>query len=225
VPAAGLLLVTVWACDAAASDDRAVEEAIVQAVRLRMGPAVAVEVSGLRVSGEIEGVRGLQASPDAGARVGGPMRFGLYVRRPGVRAARIGRAEASVTVRALHPRASRDIARGTVLSAADVEMVIDSVGRLPLKPVPPVVPGMKALRNIPQGEVLRAKMFTGMALVKAGDEVVTRVSVGGVEATGRAIAAQQGQLGRVIKVVNPDSGKRLRGRVIGEREIEVLHES
>lgn len=111
------------------------------------------------------------------------------------------------------------------MTEADIEMVIDEVGRVPLKPVPRVIPGMRALRDIRGGDMLVARMFTALALVKAGDEVVTRASVGGVEVTGRAIAAQNGQFGRIIRVVNPDSGKRLRGRVIGEREVEVFHES
>lgn len=219
------LALSACAANAAASDEPLVTAAIERAVRLRMGADVDVAISGLRVQGLVEEGDDLQAIPDPGAKVGGPVRFALRVRRRGSDTVRIGRAEAGVTVRAMHPRASRDIARGTVITEADIEMVIDSVGRVPLKPVPPVAPGLKALRAIRSGDVLRAKMFAGTALVKAGDEVVTRASVGGVEVTGRAIAAQSGQFGRVIRVVNPDSGKRLRGRVVGEREVEVFHES
>lgn len=225
VSVAGLLLLSLWSPHVQAADDPSVAEAIVRSVQQRMGAGVDVEVSGLRVFGSIEEVSAVRAVPEPGSRVGGRMRFALCEQRSGSRPVALGRAEASVTVRALHPRATRDIARGTVVTEDDMEMVIDSVGRVPLKALSPVMPGMKTLRHIRQGDVLHARMFTGMALVKAGDEVVTRVSVDGVEATGRAIAAQHGQLGRVIRVVNPDSGKRLRGRVVGEREIEVLHGS
>ena len=219
------LVLPTTAPDAAASGDPLVTSAIVRAVQLRMGADVDVSVTRLQVLGLPRDEGPLQAVPEPGAMVGGPMRFALRLRRPGSEAVRLGRAEAIVTVRALHARARQDIARGTVITEADIEMVIDEVGRVPLKPVPRVIPGMRALRDIRGGDMLLARMFTALALVKAGDEVVTRASVGGVEVTGRAIAAQNGQFGRIIRVVNPDSGKRLRGRVIGEREVEVFHES
>lgn len=219
------LALSACAANAMASGEPLVTAAIGRAVRLRMGADVDVSISGLRVLGPVGEGDELQAIPEPGAKVGGPMRFALRAGQRGADMVRIGRAEALVTVRALHARASRDISAGTVITEADIEMVIDSPGRVPLRPVSPVAPGMKALRDIRSGAVLRARMFTATALVRAGDDVVTRVSVGGVEVTGRAIAAQDGQFGRVIRVVNPDSGKRLRGRVVGEREVEVFHGS
>jgi flagella basal body P-ring formation protein FlgA len=49
--------------------------------------------------------------------------------------------------------------------------------------------------------------------------------VGGLEVRGRAIAFQSGSAGDTVIVVNPDSRKRLRGRVIGPALVEVLHGS
>jgi flagella basal body P-ring formation protein FlgA len=53
--------------------------------------------------------------------------------------------------------------------------------------------------------------------------VRTRVRIGELEAHGQAVAAQNGALGQEIILI-AESKRRLRGRVIGEREVEVLHE-
>jgi flagella basal body P-ring formation protein FlgA len=55
--------------------------------------------------------------------------------------------------------------------------------------------------------------------------VVTVAREGGLEVRGRAVAAQSGELGRTVIVVNPDSRKRLYGRVVAEGVVEVRHGS
>ena len=64
-----------------------------------------------------------------------------------------------------------------------------------------------------------------VALVRSGRDVVTLARIEGLEVRGRAVAVQSGDLGEVVLVVNPDSRKRLRGRVVGPALVEVLHVS
>jgi flagella basal body P-ring formation protein FlgA len=62
-------------------------------------------------------------------------------------------------------------------------------------------------------------------VVVVRDEVATIARVEGLEIRSRAVATQSGELGDVIWVVNPDSRKRLRARVVGPGLVEVGHGS
>ena len=84
--------------------------------------------------------------------------------------------------------------------------------------------GSKALRPIAPGERVTTTMIVAPALVKSGDQVQTVVRVGLLEAHGVAVATQTGSLGEEIRLVNTSSRRTLRGRVIGAREVEVMHE-
>jgi flagella basal body P-ring formation protein FlgA len=66
-------------------------------------------------------------------------------------------------------------------------------------------------------------MVAPVPLVRSGDEVRTRVRVGAMEAVGLTVAQQTGQLGDVIRVINRNSHRALRGRIVGPQEIEVIH--
>jgi flagella basal body P-ring formation protein FlgA len=55
--------------------------------------------------------------------------------------------------------------------------------------------------------------------------VVTVARIGALEIRGRAIAAQSGSLGETVIVVNPESRKRLRGRIVADATVEVMHGS
>jgi flagella basal body P-ring formation protein FlgA len=75
------------------------------------------------------------------------------------------------------------------------------------------------------GDVLTDTMVRARPLVQSGDEVTVRARVGGVEAQGRAIAAQAGGHGAVIQVVNPETRRMLKGRIVARGEVEVMHEA
>ena len=60
-------------------------------------------------------------------------------------------------------------------------------------------------------------------LVKAGDKVRATVRVGGVEAVVVAIAEQSGVADQIIRVVNPDSRRAIRVRVVAAGEVEVVN--
>jgi flagella basal body P-ring formation protein FlgA len=61
-------------------------------------------------------------------------------------------------------------------------------------------------------------------LVRAGQEVLGIARVGGIEAEARLVAADNGEVGSVIRVVNPQSRRPLKARVIRAGVVEVIHD-
>jgi flagella basal body P-ring formation protein FlgA len=212
--------------------------AIVEAVRARMGSDVDVTIGALQIR-QANGARpssSIAAVPDVGARIGGFVRFALYDRGTTSTAGaavtrqmsgrRVGTADAEIFVIADQVRARHAIPRGQVIAKDDVEVVREDLGRMPLKTLPGarLAIGARALRSIAAGERIAATMIAATAMVKSGDAVQTIVRLGSLEARGTAIATQTGTLGEEIGLVNVNSRRTLRGRVIGEREVEVMHE-
>ena len=78
------------------------------------------------------------------------------------------------------------------------------------------VVGATARKPLPEGAVVTRAALLARPLVSTGDEVVTVARIGALEVRGRAIAAQAGSLGETVVVVNPDSRKRLQGRVVAD---------
>ena len=225
VVAAGLAW---WPGPAAAGlpDELQVRAAIVRAVQARMGLDAVVTVSDTRLvpAGAALPV-GVEAVPDPGSRTGGVVRFTVRAaggRRPG---RHLGRAEAVVHVAAPHLVAARDLVRGSVLTGADARALTGDVGRVALKRLPAAAEGARLCRDVGRGERLLATMLALPALVRSGDEVTTVVRLGGLQASGLAVAVQSGGMGAVIRLVTKEGHRVLRGRVVGPQEVEVLHGS
>ena len=210
------------------SGDPLVRDAIVAAVKARMGKTAAVTVGEMRVRGldTIDGmaVSKMIAVPDAGSRVGGSVRFLLY--EDAKRERRAGSVDADVHVTAPHLRARRALAHRATLESADLERVTADVGRMPLEALPDerALAGARVTRPIAEGRPILASMVASTQLVKSGDEVVTVVRIGALEARGAAIASQSGALVDEIRVVNAESKRALKARVTGDGEVEVIHE-
>jgi flagella basal body P-ring formation protein FlgA len=203
----------------------AVRAAIVSVVSARVGDGVSVEVEDVRVHGAVP-AEGLIAAPDPGARAGRSAVFSLSA---GARTARrrVGSAVALVRLSGWSLRAARPLARGESIAAADVVAVDGDLGEVPLRALPDraAIVGARAARDIAPGDPLTDLVVRPVPLVQSGDEVIVRARVGGVEAEGRAIAAQAGGAGAVIQVVNPETRRLLKARVTGRGEVEVIHES
>jgi flagella basal body P-ring formation protein FlgA len=214
--------------DRTSNGDPLVREAIVAAVKARMGKAAAVTVGEMRVRGLdlVDGmaIARMVAVPDAGARVGGSVRFLLYEDAKHER--RAGSVDADVHVSAPHLRARRALAHRTVLGPGDFERITSDVGRMPIEALPDerALAGARVSRPIAEGRAILASMVASTQLVRSGDEVQTVVRIGALEARGSAVAAQSGTLGDEIRVVNVESKRALKARVTGEGEVEVIHE-
>jgi flagella basal body P-ring formation protein FlgA len=199
-----------------------VREAIVVAVRARMAaPPQAIEVSveDLRIHGA-PAAGELRATPDAGSRLGGPMRFILHV-AGGSRATRTGSADAIVRVRTRFARATRALGAGTIVAPGDVTVAAGDPGRVPVQPLPQAdaIVGARLRRAIAADGAIAADAVTAAPLVRRGDEVTTAVRVGPVRAQGRATALDDGALGAVVRV--QIEKRQLRGRVSGAGAVEI----
>ena len=201
-----------------------VRAAIVQAVQARMAaPRAEVEVivEDLRVHGTPAGV-GLRATPDAGSRAGGAMRFILHAGTAGPRAARTGSADAVVHVRARFARATRALGAGAIVAPGDIAGATGDPGRVTLQPLPPpeALIGARLRRTVAAGGTVAGDAVTAAPLVRRGDDVITAVRVGPVLAHSRATALQDGALGAVVRL--QIEKRQLRGRVRGAGEVEII---
>jgi flagellar basal body P-ring formation protein FlgA len=219
---------------AGSSSDADVRAAIEEAVRARMGEAATVVVEDLAVRRAPVAANGdassaLKATPDAGARVGGPVRFllsetGAGLRAPGSRTTgprRVGSVDATVRVTARHVRIVRPVARGAVITQADVVEVVDDLGRVAFEPLPVLVDvvGAAARRALAAGALVQRHTIAAAPLVRSGDEVTTIVRVGSLEARGRAVSAETAARGEIVRIVS--NRRNLRGRVVGAGEVEI----
>jgi flagella basal body P-ring formation protein FlgA len=200
------------------------QAAIVEAVEARIGQPGAVVQSIAVTATPTEGA--LNATPAPDARTGRPSLFSLTVETAqGPR--RVGSAVATVAVVADAVRARVTLGRGDSVTAADVERVRGPIGVSPLKRLPQAaeIDDAVAARPVAAGTVLTADLLRIAPSVRSGQQVRVRAVVGGIEAHGLGIASENGRLGAVIRVVNPDSRRSIRSRVVGRGEVEVIHGS
>lgn len=167
-----------------------------------------------------------RAVPEPSSRTAGPVRFVLYAPGDGP-ARRIGRLTARVDVAATHVRARQRVGVRDVIGADDVEIVRGDIGRQAFGILPTIeaVTGVSTRKALVAGEVVTPLALVVREMVTSGKEVVTVARIGTIEVRGRAIAAQSGGLGETVIVVNPDSRKRLRARVVADATVEVIHVS
>jgi len=208
---------------AGADADAAIREAIVAAVRARMGDHAEVSVEEVRVQGEWTRAD-VHARLAPGVRLGRPMRVALGAPgRPGAAIAWIGAADAVVHVSVDHLHARRPVARGDVLTESDVTLVRHPVeGALRAWPAADAAGRTRALRDMAAGACLGPGTVALLPLVRAGQDVQASVRVGQVVAEASLVAADGGEMGAIIRVVNPQSRRSLRARVTGPGIVEVI---
>ena len=203
-----------------------VEQAIADAIRARVGDSAEISVTLGQVRLVGDDIVDLEARPVPGARLARPTRFTLYRKSTGpVRATeRVGYAVAETRVSMEHVRAARPIGRGTVLSEDDLVLTIGDIGGVPLKPLQTHsdLIGARASRALRAGDLVTSGMVSVPKLVRARESVVVSVQVGVVTVFGRATATESGELGEVISLLNEESGRRIKGRVVALGEVEVV---
>jgi flagella basal body P-ring formation protein FlgA len=210
-----------------ATPDAGVGAAIVAAVRARMGEGADVRVEGLRIpAGTPRPV--VQARPDPGARIGRAVRFNLATTagRAGTSLAWSGSASAAVHVAVEHLHARHPISRGTTITGSDVEIVRHELEGGPLRPWPgaDAIGRSRAIRDLPEGVCISRTSLAVVPLVQAGQDVQAIARIGGVEAAAQLVAAESGDVGSVIRVVNPESRRTLKARVVSAGVVEVLND-
>jgi flagella basal body P-ring formation protein FlgA len=122
--------------------------------------------------------------------------------------------------------AVRPIARGDVITAADVEMKPPdsaplSVHRTAVKSLEQLI-GMEARQAIQLGEVIYADQIQAPLLVKRGEEIAVVSQCGGIRVRTTARARQDGSRGQLVQVESLESKERYDVRVVGLREAAVF---
>jgi flagella basal body P-ring formation protein FlgA len=161
-----------------------------------------------------------EARPDPGAQLGRPIRFALVPELgPNVIAI------ATVHVVVEHVVAAHALERGETMSDDAMRVVRDELKGAPLRRVlsPGQVRGGRVLRPIPAGAVVVPGAVIARRTIEPGDHVTVRAMSGDIEVSASLVAADAGNPGDVIRVVNPDTHRDLRGRVIKEGLVEVAY--
>ena len=211
-----------------ASPDPRVRDAIVRALAKRMGPGVTFEVADLvpAITGRIDGP--LAVTFDASARLGGRTRFLLSTkpRQARARVTPIGEATAVVRASGAAVRATHDLTHGQLLEQEDVEVREGDLGTALVRRLPAIgeVVGARLVHDVHADAVVADTSINGIPSVRSGDRVRVIAREPGVELAFVAIAAQSGAINQVIQVVNPDTRRVLRARIVGSGEAEVTHE-
>ncbi len=230
-----LLVSVVAGATAAASDDRSrthpgveadpIAEAIARAVRSRMGTDAVVTLSDVSVTGRLIEPPFL-AVPAPGARTGGSVRFQIVGSDRHRRVRTIGWATASVHVAVEHVRLRQLVSRGEALSDDDVSVSRDDVPGVPLRWLPRwrEVQGARALTNLAPGMVLLKSAVLSRPAVRSGQVVRGTARVAGVEVEAQLVAVQDGDPGMMVRVVNKDTRRELRARVVEAGHVEVVDE-
>jgi flagella basal body P-ring formation protein FlgA len=194
-----------------------------------MGQEADVRIESLQA--KVAPVRGdmvLVASPEPGARLARQNRFTLqWVDATGRRnqpPVAAGYALASVFVAVEHVRAARPVARGEACDGVDLLTSRGEVGAVLLQRLPRLseVAGTRAARDLMADEVVTRTALVMRPMVQSGDVVAVRATADGVTVQGQAVAQQSGGEGDIIRVVNRESRRTLRARVVGPGKVEVL---
>ena len=197
--------------------DLRVEQAIVNAVRARLGEAAEVSVA----IGQVRLIDGEYDELEAR-----PTRFTLYQTSSNLSggSVRVGYAVAEAHAVTEHVRTARPINRGTTLTDDDLVALDGDLGAVLMRPLPThqSLVGAIASRDLRSGTLVTSTVVALPKLVRARESVVVRVQVGSVIASGHATATENGELGDVISLLNEQSGRRLRGRVVAPGEVEVV---
>jgi len=107
--------------------------------------------------------------------------------------------------------AARDLARGTVLVAADISG--DSAATR-------AIVGYVAKRIVREGELLRAPAIAPAPMIESGSSVMVQSSIGGVTATREGIAMNGGTMGDRIRV-RIDGRRTITGVIAGRNLVSI----
>lgn len=192
-------------------------DAIRAAVTQRLGGSVDVAVSDAGVSGDAKVFR--EARPDPMARLGEPVRFTLITDRGATLP-----VTALMRVSGTRVVATRAVARGEIVTGADIASVSGEIAGVPMRRLPSAsdVTGTKALRRLAIGDTVLESFVAGRRVIERGDDVTVVAAAGAIEVTAAMVASDGGQPGDVIRVMNPDTKRFLRARIVKAGVVEVV---
>jgi hypothetical protein len=197
---------------------RTAEAVITRAVAERMGTGVTVAVQ-LVDSAAIDGAF-TSATPDPLGRLGGTITFTLTpagararpVRVPGPnrRHREPGQGPPTHSARPCRRGGDVEVLTAPVVGCrfADSQVSIRSLA--------------KALRPIDRGQIIQPGFVAVRKVVQAGDTVTVVAIVGTVQVTAICVAADSGDPGDIVRVVNKTTHRTIRVRVVNKGMVEVI---
>lgn len=203
----------------------AAREAIVRAVRARLGTTAEVVVLPMDVAGIAPGAIE-DAVIEPGATFNGAVRVLLRstVERRGTPMLRpVARTTVRLAVALDHWHTAHAVTRGTRLGAADLRPVrhVLTSGALALPPQEVEVVGAAVLRDLSADACVTSGVVLPQPAVRAGDRVAAVVRLGHVEARTAVVAVDGGRMGATVRVRHPETKRTFSATVIGRGEVEV----
>jgi len=216
----------VLAQEPAASVESRVARALAAEIRTRMGANAEVSVGNVQVTVRGDAAGSLAVVPSPNARLDVPVDFSIVGVGSSGRPAQIGRGRADVFVTVPHAQTARTIARGSVLAADDLIDITGDPGDVALRRLPTAreLVGATLRRDVAGGQVLTLQAAAMPPAVRAGDNVQAIARVGGVQVTAELTAMDTGAEGAVVRVVNRETRRELRARVVRKGVVEVIHD-
>jgi flagella basal body P-ring formation protein FlgA len=157
---------------------------------------------------------------DPAAVLGRPIRVTLVPAR-----GQYIRVVAAVRVVADVVKTTQPLERGATVSAGQVQVVHEDVAGVPLRRLlsSAQIVGGRVLRPIPAGAIVLPGSVVTRRAVEPGDAVTAVAATGAIEVSASLVAVDGGDPGTLIRVMNPDTHRDLRGRVIKEGLVEVAY--
>jgi flagella basal body P-ring formation protein FlgA len=203
-----------------------VADAVKREVLRRMGGGASVIVTDidLALRAGVDGSLAVTMAPQA--RLGEPIEFAVIGEGSGGRAMQVGRGRAEVQVAVAHAQLSRTVAHGETLTADDLKEVIGVPKGVAVERLPTVreLIGATLRRDLVAGSVVTAQDAAAPPAVRAGETVQAIAAIGGVRVAAQVMSLDNGATGAIVRVVNKESRRELRARVVASGIVEVLHE-
>jgi flagella basal body P-ring formation protein FlgA len=215
-----LLAVPLQGDDSPSAD---LEVAIARTLLARLGHGSEVAIDAVEIMAAPLGSV-VEARLAPGARVGSPLQFRLATMDARGSLAWTGAARVRARLVVTHTHAARPLARGTQLSSEDVELVRHEIATGPIAawPLPDDLVRGRLLRDVAGGACLTRTAVSMAPAVQNGQSVIAIVRIDGVEATARLIATDSGETGAVIRVINEESRRVMKARIVSAGTVEIL---
>ncbi len=203
--------------------DAAASAAIAAAIRARMGDSAEVSVESVsRLAAPATAP--FDAVLDPAAAVGVPSRV-VFRSRSATTDWPIPVGGVTVVLRVAvdHVHATRAIARGRAVEDGDVVTARHDLPRGALRPFPALasIVGGVATRDLKEGACVAAAAVAPQPVVRPGAAVTGLLRIDGVEVRALLVAMDSGKIGGRIRVMNPDSRRTFRARIVTRDLVEI----
>ncbi|MBS1818558.1 MAG: flagellar basal body P-ring formation protein FlgA [Acidobacteria bacterium] len=220
-----LAAVTVSAEPASVTLEEKVAAALRVEIGTRLGPGAVVSIEQVQVTVRERATGSMAVVPAPHATLG-LIPFVVVGAGPQGRPVQVGRGTAHAVVTVPYATAARTLPRGHLLTAADLVDVVGNPGPMPLRrlPLSRDLVGGTTRQDIVAGAIVTHQSATQPPAVRVGDPVKAIAAVGTVQITAELVALDNGVEGAIVRVVNRESKRELRARVLATGVVEVIHE-